>query len=149
MIRRLALPLLLVLAHPAAAVLPAEQLPDAAQEARARALSRGLRCVVCQNQSIDDSDATLAHDLRVILRERIRAGATDAQARDFLVARYGNYVLLKPPLEPATWALWLGPAAVVAAGAAAAAALFRRRADAPDPLTPAETARVDALLDDE
>ncbi len=138
----------LLAAAPAAAVLPAEQLPDPAQEARARAISRGLRCVQCQNQSIDDSEAPIAHDLRVVLRERIAAGATDAQARDYIVSRYGSYVLLKPPIEPGTLALWLGPAAfVVLGGIAAGITVSRRRAADPAPLTPAEAARVNTLLD--
>lgn len=140
--------LLLGLGAPAIAVLPSEQLPDPAQEARARAISRNLRCVVCQNQSIDDSDAWLAHDLRVLVREQIKAGATDAQARDFIVKRYGNYVLLTPPVEAGTLALWLGPLIFVGLGAVAAAFTFaRRRSVAPAPLTAAEAARVDTLLD--
>src|SRR4029450_2279011 len=97
-----------VLAGPAAAVNPDEQLADPALEARAHKLSRDLRCVVCQNQSIDDSDAALAHDLRVILRERIAAGDTDEQAVGFLVARYGNFVQVKPPLRLDTVGLWFG-----------------------------------------
>ena len=143
-----ALLLLAVLAGPAAAVLPAEQLPDPAQEARARAISRGLRCVQCQNQSIDDSEAPIAHDLRVVLREQIRGGATDAQARDYIVSRYGSYVLLKPPVEAGTLALWLGPAVFVALGGLAAGlTISRRRGADPIPLTPAEAARVETLLD--
>ncbi len=137
-------------AVPALAVLPNEQLPDPQQEARARAISRGLRCVVCQNQSIDDSDAWLAHDLRVIVREQIKAGATDAQARDYIVKRYGNYVLLTPPVERGTLALWLGPLLFVVVGAVAAIFTFtRRRSVAPAPLTAAEAARVDSLLDNQ
>ncbi|MBC7495880.1 MAG: cytochrome c-type biogenesis protein CcmH [Sphingomonadaceae bacterium] len=138
----------LVVAAPVAAVLPAEQLPDPRQEARARAISRGLRCVQCQNQSIDDSEAPIAHDLRVVVRERIAAGATDVQARDYIVQRYGSYVLLKPPVEAGTLLLWLGPAAFVAIGGIAAAlTVTRRRTIEPTPLTPAEAARVDTLLD--
>ena len=138
----------LVVAAPVAAVLPAEQLPDPQQEARARAISRGLRCVQCQNQSIDDSEAPIAHDLRVVVRERIAAGATDVQARDYIVQRYGSYVLLKPPVEAGTLLLWLGPAAFVAIGGIAAAlTVTRRRTIEPTPLTPAEAARVDTLLD--
>jgi len=138
----------LVVAVPVAAVLPAEQLPDPQQEARARAISRGLRCVQCQNQSIDDSEAPIAHDLRVVVRERIAAGATDGQARDYIVQRYGSYVLLKPPVEAGTLLLWLGPAAFVAIGGIAAAlTVTRRRTIEPTPLTPAEAARVDTLLD--
>ncbi len=138
----------LVVATPVAAVLPAEQLPDPQQEARARTISRGLRCVQCQNQSIDDSEAPIAHDLRVVLRERIAAGASDVEARDYIVQRYGSYVLLKPPVEAGTLFLWLGPAAFVAIGGIAAAlTVTRRRTIEPTPLTPAEAARVDTLLD--
>ncbi len=88
-------------------------LKDAALEARARAISQELRCLVCQNESIDESNADLAHDLRVLLRQRLAAGDTDRQAIDFIVKRYGDFVLLKPPVEPATYFLWFGPAAVL------------------------------------
>ena len=98
---------------PSMAVEPDEVLPDAAQEARARDLSQHLRCVVCQNQSIDDSNAPLAHDLRVLLRERITAGDSDKAAIDYIVARYGNFVLLKPPLQLDTLLLWFGPGLVL------------------------------------
>ncbi len=144
---RLLAALLLVLAVPAAAVLPSEQLKDPALEGRARTVSAQLRCVVCQNQSIDDSDAPLAHDLRVIVRERITAGDSDAQAIQYLVDRYGHYVLLKPPFERATWLLWLGPALVLVAGGAAIALFLRRRAGATDAeLDAAEQAEVARLL---
>ena len=148
--RRLIAALLLVAAAPAAAVLPDEMLKDPALEARARTISKDLRCVVCQNQSIDDSDAPLARDLRLVVREQLSQGRTDAQAVDYIVQRYGNFVLLKPPVEPATWALWLGPFAVVVLGGAALAAMSRRRtapADAP-PLTEAELAEMAALSQD-
>lgn len=138
----------LLLAAPAAAVLPSEQLADPALEARARTISTGIRCVVCQNQSIDDSDATLAHDLRVIVRERLVAGDNDAQTVKYLVDRYGHYVLLKPPFERATLLLWLGPLVFVALGLAALFAFITRgrsRHAAP-PLDDTETARIDALL---
>jgi cytochrome c-type biogenesis protein CcmH len=105
-------------ATPAAAVLPDEMLPDAAQEQRARALSKDLRCVVCQNQSIDDSDAPLARDLRVLVREQIVRGSSDAEVREYIVARYGNFVLLKPPMEGDTLLLWAGPFAVLLLGGA-------------------------------
>lgn len=138
---------LLLLSLPAAAVLPGEQLPDPAQEARARELSKELRCVVCQNQSIDDSDAPLAADLRAIVRERIAAGDTNEQARDYIVRRYGSYVLLKPPVEAETLPLWLGPAAFVGFGIIGAAVMLSRRRRLPEtaPLTPDELARLNAL----
>jgi cytochrome c-type biogenesis protein CcmH len=109
---------LLALAGPARAVLPGEQLADPKLEARARAIGAELRCVVCQNQTIDDSDAALASDLRVILRERLVAGDTDRQAIDYIVRRYGTYVLLKPPFDAQTLLLWLGPGLAVAGGGA-------------------------------
>ncbi len=118
------------LAGPAAAVNPDEQLSDPALEARAHKLSRDLRCVVCQNQSSDDSDAALARDLRVILRERIAAGDTDEQAVGFLVARYGSFVQLQPPMRLDTLALWFGPLAVLLAGGIGAAIYIRGRAPA-------------------
>ena len=106
-----------MLAGPAAyAVQPDEIMADPGKEARARDLSRELRCMVCQNQSIDDSEAPLARDLRLLVRERIAAGDSDAQVLDFLVARYGEFVLLKPRLEPRTWLLWLLSPLVLAGG---------------------------------
>src|SRR5512144_1934997 len=105
---------LVLAASPGAlAVQPDEILTNAALEARARALSKELRCMVCQNQSIDDSDAPLARDLRVLVRERLQAGDSDRQVIDFLVARYGEFVLLKPRFSAHTALLWLGPAAVL------------------------------------
>ena len=118
---------LLALASAVKAVEPRERLADPALEARARALSREVRCLVCQNESIDDSDADLAHDLRVLLRERIAAGDSDGQALRFLVSRYGDFVLLKPPVEPATYALWFGPPGILALGAVGAVFYLRRR----------------------
>lgn len=109
---------LLLNATPAFAVQPDEILTDPALEHRARALSSELRCVVCQNQSIDDSDAPLARDLRLILRERLKAGDSDEAAKAYLVARYGDFVLLRPPFNPTTLFLWLGPFLVLAAGGA-------------------------------
>lgn len=91
------------------AVEPDEMLTDPVLEARAQSISRELRCVVCQNQSIDDSNAPLARDMRMLVRERLMNGDTDAQAKAYLVARYGNFVLLRPPFQPDTWVLWLGP----------------------------------------
>jgi cytochrome c-type biogenesis protein CcmH len=133
----------------AGAVLPDEQLPDPALEARARAISKELRCVVCQNQSIDDSDAPLARDLRVIVREQITAGKTDDQVMSYVVERYGNFVLMKPPFQLGTALLWLGPLLVTIVGAIGAMMYVRGRKAAaaePAPLTPEEQARVDALL---
>lgn len=109
--------LLASLALPALAVTPQERLADPAMEQRAREVSAGLRCLVCQNQSIDDSEAPLAKDLRVLVRERIKAGDSNAQVTDFVVARYGEYVLLKPPFGLHTALLWLGPGLIFLAGA--------------------------------
>lgn len=110
---------LLLLGAEAGAVEPDEMLKDPALEARARAISRELRCLVCQNQSIDDSNAGLAHDLRVLVRERLKAGDSDAQVMAFITARYGDFVLLRPPFKPTTYVLWLGPLAVFLMGLAA------------------------------
>ncbi len=142
--------LLVGFAGAAGAVEPGERLADPVLEARARALSQELRCLVCQNESIDDSHADLAHDLRVLLRERLTAGDTDPQVIDFLVSRYGQFVLLRPPVEPATYALWFGPAAVLALGAIGVGAYLRRRhaelSAGPAPLTTAERLRLEDLL---
>ena len=143
---------LMLIGWPAAhAVQPDEIMPDPAKEARARDLSRELRCMVCQNQSIDDSDAPLARDLRLLVRERITAGDSNAQVMDFLVARYGEFVLLKPRFEPQTLLLWLVPPAVLAGGALALWIYARRRSRAVDAamaLTPDEEARLTKLLGD-
>ena len=144
-------------AGPALAFSPDEPLADPALEARARALHAELRCMVCQGQSIAASDAGLAQDMRAIVRERIAAGASDDEVTGFLVERYGDYVLLDPPVKPATYALWFGPAAVFVAGAGLVYALMRRaRAGAggaggaqPAPLSAEERRRLDALLDDD
>jgi cytochrome c-type biogenesis protein CcmH len=123
----LALALAVACATPALAVLPSEVLKDPALEARARALSEQLRCLVCQNQSIDDSEAPLAADLRVLLRQRLSAGDSDRQVLDFLVARYGEFILLKPRFEWQTAVLWAAPPAVLVVGLAVAIAAWRRR----------------------
>ena len=119
--------MLLATMSPAAAVQPDEVLQNASLEARARALSRELRCMVCQNQSIDDSDAPLARDLRILVRERLTAGDSDTQVLDFLVARYGQFVLLRPRFESETALLWLTPVLVLAFGALGAVLFVRRR----------------------
>jgi cytochrome c-type biogenesis protein CcmH len=132
-----------------AATSPDEILADAALEQRARGLSRQLRCLVCQNQSIDDSDAELARDLRRIVRERLVAGDSDAEIIAFLTARYGDFVLLRPPVKPATWGLWYGPVLVLAVAGLGIALYLRRRrtsAAAPAPLSAAEQARLERLL---
>lgn len=147
----LALLALCLLAPLAFAVEPSERLSEPTLEARARALSTELRCLVCQNETIDESGAPLAHDLRVLLRERIAAGDTDAQAVKFLTDRYGNFVLLKPPVEPATYLLWFGPIIVLLlAGSGALLYLRRRKAAAPvAPLSAAEEQRIERLLEEE
>ena len=145
-----ALLLLLALAAPAFALTPGEILPDAKLESRARALSAQLRCLVCQNQSIDDSDASLAKDLRTIVRERLVAGDSDEAIKGHLVARYGDFVLLSPPLNSGTLLLWGGPLLALLLGAAAIGLAGRRQADAPAlPLDEAEAARLKAMLERE
>jgi cytochrome c-type biogenesis protein CcmH len=144
----LALTVLLFAAHFAAAVEPGEMLKDPALEARARTISQGIRCLVCQNQSIDDSNADLAHDLRVIVRERLTAGDSDQQVKDYLVARYGDFVLLDPPLRTKTLILWGGPSALLLLGISIIAlAARRRRATAAAPLSEEERRRLAQLLD--
>ena len=134
----------------ASAVTPDEMLADPKLEARARAISAELRCVVCQNQSIDDSNAPLARDLRVLLRERLSAGDTDQQSMDYLVARYGNFVLLKPPFQWNTLMLWVGPALFLVLSALAFSRYFRKPAADQSHENPAfsaiEQERLDALL---
>ena len=147
--RRLAVILLaLSLGAPALAVQPDEILKDPKLEARARSLSQELRCMVCQNQSIDDSDAPLAKDLRVLVRERLTAGDSDKQVIDFLVARYGEFVLLRPRMTAHTLLLWTAPFVILIVGAIAFLAARRRSAAAdPQRLTAEEEARINALLD--
>lgn len=159
MAARLMCPLILLLALmmaqiPALAVQPDEVLANPQLEARAREISRNLRCLVCQNQSIDDSNAPLARDLRVLVRERLQAGDDDQAAVAYLTARYGDYVLLLPPFQGNTLLLWLGPLAVLLAGLTGVLVWFRRlrRAavqpapPAEAPLSPEETRRLTHLL---
>ena len=132
------------------AVEPSERLADPSLEARARSLSKELRCLVCQNQSIDDSNADLAHDLRVLLRQRLAAGDNDPQILDYVTTRYGMFVLLDPPFAPVTWLLWLGPPVlIVGVGGVLLLRARRRRADQAIPeLTREESARAALLLGD-
>lgn len=145
--------LALAMASPAHAVQPDEVMSNPAQEARARNLSRELRCMVCQNQSIDDSNAPLARDLRLLVRERIATGDNDQQVLDFLVARYGEFVLLKPPFEPSTLPLWLLTPLILIGGGLALWGYSRRRSkamrqatDAPPRLSEDEEARLAKLV---
>jgi cytochrome c-type biogenesis protein CcmH len=150
-VRRVLLALLLLsgLAGAAAAVEPSERLADTALEARARQISKGLRCLVCQNESIDDSNADLAHDVRVMLRQRLVAGDSNAQAIQYIVDRYGAFVLLQPPVSPATYALWFGPPALLLAGIAGLVLAARRRQPAaPEPLSAEEREKLAQVLNE-
>ncbi len=142
-----------VIALPAGAFENDRPLDDPAQEARARELSRTFRCLVCQNEPISDSSADLARDLRMIVRERISAGDSDAQVTEYLVARYGDFVLLDPPMKPKTYVLWFGPAGFALIAAGMVFLFFRRgtpaRAAGSTELTSAEQARLDRLLEDD
>ena len=151
--RTLLLALLLgLMALPALAVEPHEILEDPALEARAREISLGIRCLVCQNQTIDDSNAELARELRVLIRERLVAGDSDQQVKDFLVSRYGDFVLFTPPLKPATLLLWFGPFLLLALGAAVVFFYLRGQRRRPTAgvaaLDPDERARLTRLLDE-
>ncbi len=130
------------------AVEPDEILTDPALEARARTISKQLRCLVCQNQSIDDSNADLARDLRILVRERLMQGESDEAVIDFVADRYGDFVLLRPPFKAITLVLWLGPPALFILGAAAVVLYFRRRraTQAAPPLSAEEQRRIDILL---
>jgi cytochrome c-type biogenesis protein CcmH len=134
----------------AGAVEPSERLADPALEARAEAIGAELRCLVCQNQSIEQSNADLAHDLRVLVRKLVASGDTDHQVLDYIVARYGVFVLLDPPFEPMTWLLWLTPPLLVLG--AGVVLLLRAQQRRPDPeipeLNPDESARAALLLGD-
>jgi cytochrome c-type biogenesis protein CcmH len=146
----LAFVLLACLAVPAYAVRPDEMLADSALEARARDIGQELRCLVCRNQSIDDSEADLAHDLRVLVRQRLVAGDTDRQVVDYVVSRYGDFVLLRPPFKLDTWLLWGGPALVLLIGLLGVGRYLRRQARiaGPPPLTDDERRRLDHILED-
>jgi cytochrome c-type biogenesis protein CcmH len=151
LLRATLLVLVLVMATPAAAVQPDEMLADAGLEARARDISKEVRCLVCRNESIDDSSADLARDLRLLVRERLMAGDSDAEVRSYLVARYGEFVLLKPEFSAANAALWLaGPFAFLIGLGAIIAYLRARRPQAAAneaPLSEAETKRLKDILD--
>ena len=145
--------LALTLAAPAYAADPSEMLKDPALEKRAEKLGKELRCLVCQSESIEDSNADLAKDLRIIVRERIQQGESDAQVKKFVVDRYGDYVLLNPPFKAGTLVLWVGPFVFFVVGLVAVWAFYRRRGGTsapvpPAPLTDAEKRRLDALLKD-
>lgn len=149
MIRKFLLVLLILLAPlPALAVNPDEILADPVLEERARNLSVNLRCMVCQNQSIDDSNAELARDLRVLVRERLQQGDTDEEVIDYVVSRYGEFVLLKPRFSLRTMLLWAAPALLLGIGAIVLVLMARGRlrARAPAPLSAEEQARIDELL---
>jgi cytochrome c-type biogenesis protein CcmH len=137
----------------ALAVKPDEILADAALEARAREISKGLRCLVCQNQSIDDSDAELARDLRVLVRQRLTAGDSDEAVFRFVVDRYGDFVLLKPPMKPVTYVLWFGPLLILLGAMAALVFFFIRRRGTPITASPAlsedDLARLEILLNED
>ena len=144
------LALWLLMAGPASAVQPDEMLADKGLEARARELSDGLRCLVCRNENIDDSDAGLAHDLRVLLRQRLAAGDTDQAAVQYIVDRYGEFVLLSPTAKGANVLLWLAGPIMLLSGGAVAVAMLRRRAvaGAMVPLTSEDQMRLAALMRD-
>ncbi|PVA11787.1 cytochrome C biogenesis protein CcdA [Pelagivirga sediminicola] len=147
--RRFAL-ILCLLASPLAAVQPDEMLDDPALESRAREISQGLRCLVCQNENIDDSNASLARDLRILVRDRLTAGDTDAEVVDFIVDRYGEYVLLQPRATGSTLALWLAGPAMLLLGAGVALAYARKRGRAAPPeadLSEDEAARLRDIMD--
>ena len=145
------LSLLMVFGGAAYAVNPDEVLEDPALEERARTLSQQLRCVVCQNQDIDTSDAPLAKDLRLVVRDRLVKGDSDQEVLDFVVERYGTFVLLRPPFNVGTFLLWFGPLILVVMAGAMAALYFRNagQSKTPQPLSAEEKSRLDELLGEE
>jgi cytochrome c-type biogenesis protein CcmH len=152
--RAIAIVFILLASAPAHAVLPDEVLADPVLESRARALSKNIRCLVCQNQSIDNSNADLARDLRILVRERLKSGDSDRQILDFLIARYGDFIMLKPPFKGITFLLWFGPAIVFVASVSGLFVYFRRRrsalaepSDSKPSLSSAERDRLASLLD--
>ncbi|MBT3238767.1 MAG: cytochrome c-type biogenesis protein CcmH [Rhodospirillaceae bacterium] len=152
--RMILLLLAMMLALPAHAVEPSEMLKDPALEARAREASKNLRCVVCQNQSIDESNAELARDMRVLVRERILAGDSNADVIDYMVSRYGDYVLLDPPFKTTTYVLWFGAPLIVGIGILVAVVFYRRRPEEAlqtkvAKLSAAEEKRLQKLLEDD
>lgn len=139
----------LVFSTPVWAVEPDEQLSDPILEQRARDISTNVRCVVCQNEPIDSSNAGVARDLRILIRERLTAGDTNAQVYDYLVARYGDYVLFKPPWKPSTYALWMAPFFILGGGALAVASVLRGRSKPTQTaLSAAEKKRLDDIIGD-
>jgi cytochrome c-type biogenesis protein CcmH len=143
---RLAAVALMLALQPALAVQPDEQLSDPKLEARARDISEGLRCLVCQNQSIDDSHAPLARDLRLLVRERLEAGDTNEQVVDYLVARYGDFILLKPPFKSDTLLLWATPLLVLVVGGVVASRRFRRPSKPSEGLSAEEERQLAEIL---
>ena len=131
----------------ALAIQPGEMLANSQQEERARSIDKELRCLVCQNESIDDSNADLAHDLRVLVRQRVVAGDSNEQVKQYIVARYGTYVLLKPPFEAETYLLWFGPVLLLLGALAVVFAIYRGRPQVqPEPLSAEDEKRVAALI---
>ena len=132
------------------AIRPDEMLANPKLESRARNIDKELRCLVCQNESIDDSNADLAHDLRVLVRQRVVAGDSDAQVKQYIVARYGNYVLLKPPFDAETYLLWFGPLVLLVGGVGVATVFYLRTARTSEagPLSTEEIQRLAALMGD-
>jgi len=143
--------ILMLFATPLFAVEPDEILDDPALESRARLISAKVRCVVCQNEPIDSSNAGVARDLRILIRERLVAGDTDQEVYDYLVARYGDFVLFKPPFKPSTYALWIAPFAILLLGAGGIVIMLRGKPSAtrPDDLSAQDEARIAVLLKDD